>query len=656
MQKQWLLLFVGTLLIVNSKYLFSKEKESIGRQEKSQAAQIVRSETDETAEQIASKEHSDNNDEELDEEQFDDEPRNVSSATAEPSDQEEPTEELIDDDEDDDDGIKGPTTIEITDSSIPLPQVIEENEPQQKIVPQKEETITTNKVAIKADTENKKTVQEPKIEKKEPEKLSIKTAEPTATPQQPAAQPAALEQPLITLLEEASTDTQVASTIKQKIMSIAGHLKTRFGDKGTTGQGAIMQDINKLRGIFIRNLLLPKPPLAFSFSGYIKQDTWFDSYQVDGLRQDQYLLFPDIPLYDQCGRNINKNGRFNMVDIETRARAEIVGPKIFGAYPFGAIEVDFEGGVLDLIGLTRMRHAFIYLEWPRTSLLIGQYWHPVFITDCYPDTISYNNGAPIEPYAREPQIRITSYFDNITLTFAATSYSNAIIDRPNPAFTQLNIPFSNFTERNALLPDLNFQMRADIRDHFIGIGFNMRRLVPRLFATPATSFNLAVNESLISFLGLAYAKLNWDKFSIALKIVFAQNGIVFDMISGYAASCQNSITKSNNWTNLQCASAWTDIVWKGKVEPGLCLGITKNVGAGTTIIPSTAWALTENRQLIDYVARIVPRVRWYVDPLILGGEFEITRAGWGTLNERGRINNVNPVTNYRALFAAYFCF
>ncbi len=446
------------------------------------------------------------------------------------------------------------------------------------------------------------------------------------------------------------------SGVRRFISSITKNFHSP-NDRRDTSENAIMGDVNRLRGTFIRNLAAPKPPLAFSFSGYLKQDNWFDSYQVDGLRQDQYLLFPDVPIFDKCGRNINKKGRFNMVDIETRVRAEVVAPKILGAYPFGALEIDFEGAILDYMNLTRLRHCFIYLEWPKTSLLIGQYWHPVFIPDCYPDTISYNNGAPIEPYEREPQVRITTNFDNMTLTFAATSYADSLIDLPNAALTQLNIPFTNYTERNAIMPDLNFQMRADIRNHFVGVGFNMRRLIPRLFATqPPTASILAVRESLISFLALAYAKLNWDKFSIALKVVFAQNGIVFDMISGYAASCQNMLTKSYNWTNLQCASCWTDIVWKGKIEPGLFLGITKNVGAGTTIIPSTAWGLIEGRTRIDYVARVSPRVRWFVDPLIFAGEFEITRAGWGTLNELGRIDNVNPVTNYRALFAAYFCF
>jgi len=26
--------------------------------------------------------------------------------------------------------------------------------------------------------------------------------------------------------------------------------------------------------------------------------------------------------------------------------------------------------------------------------MIGQFWHPMFATDCYPDVVSFNTGAP----------------------------------------------------------------------------------------------------------------------------------------------------------------------------------------------------------------------------------------------------------------------
>jgi hypothetical protein len=32
----------------------------------------------------------------------------------------------------------------------------------------------------------------------------------------------------------------------------------------------------------------------------------------------------------------------------------------------------------------RLRHAFIKFNWNTTELLIGQYWHPLFVTTCYP--------------------------------------------------------------------------------------------------------------------------------------------------------------------------------------------------------------------------------------------------------------------------------
>lgn len=419
-------------------------------------------------------------------------------------------------------------------------------------------------------------------------------------------------------------------------------------------QSAIMQNIRKLKNIIVRHDLTKRAPLAFSFSGYIKEDTFFDSRQVIGLRQDQFLYYPDHYLPDICGRDINDKGRFNMVSIETRGRGEAAGPLIIGAHSFGAMEADFWGGIepSGIIGIFRLRHAFLYLVWPDKTLLLGQYWHPVFLPDCYPDTISFSNGVPIEPYAREPQIRFTKTFDKITLMFAATSYATNLYDQGvNVAANAIN----NLAERNAIMPDLNLQARATINDHFLGIGVNCRRIIPFLVTTPLTpTTGRRTKQDLFSFLGLAYAKFAWENITLAMKMIYAQNGLIYDMISGYAAHCVDPVTLMKDYTNLQCVSFWIDLVRHGIWEPGLFVGITKNLGASTTIIPETAYA--NGREDIDYVARIEPRLRWFIDPFIFGGEFEITRAAWGNINDRGRVQDAHPVTNYRALFAAFFCF
>lgn len=409
-------------------------------------------------------------------------------------------------------------------------------------------------------------------------------------------------------------------------------------------RAAVMLEFKKLRAI----AHLEKKPMIYSIGGYIKQDIFFDSRQIYSERQGQFLLYPRPYSADQCGRDYNQKGSFNMLTIETRIRGAIAGPNLFGAESYAAIEGDFWGALpeLDLLGLARLRHAFFYLEWPDKSLLIGQYWHPVFIEDCYPDTVSFNNGVPIDTYAREPQVRVTKQFDNITLLFAVTSYATRLIDET---------ALTNFQARNAIMPDINLQARARIRSHVCGIGASCRRFVFRPESLPLSE-RLRVQGDLFSYLAFAYAKLVWHRLSLAVKLIFAQNGYVYELISTYGIHCIEPYTFKRHYTNQQNVAIWIDFMREGKIEPGLFMGVIKNVGTGKLVDPNTVYPDIYGGSRLNYVARISPRIRWYSGPLIIAGEFEFTRAAWGTINKKGRIDDAIPVNNFRALFATYYSF
>ena len=57
---------------------------------------------------------------------------------------------------------------------------------------------------------------------------------------------------------------------------------------------------------------------------------------------------------------------------------------------------------------------FIYFEWTDKSLMMGQYWHPLILPECFADTIAFNGGSPFEPFSREPQVRLTKQFGTMT--------------------------------------------------------------------------------------------------------------------------------------------------------------------------------------------------------------------------------------------------
>ena len=65
---------------------------------------------------------------------------------------------------------------------------------------------------------------------------------------------------------------------------------------------------------------------------------------------------------------------------------------------------------------------------------------------------------------------------------------------------------------------------------------------------------------------------------------------------------------------------------------------------------------SDGQQNIDLVYRIQPRIRWFIKPLVLGLEFELTGAKYGTVTNTARVINSQLVNNFRSLFAAYYVF
>ena len=67
------------------------------------------------------------------------------------------------------------------------------------------------------------------------------------------------------------------------------------------------------------------------------------------------------------------------------------------------IEAEFFGtSDADLNGF-RLRHGYLKLDWPHSELMVGQFWHPMFVTESFPDVVSFNTGAPFQPFNRSPR-------------------------------------------------------------------------------------------------------------------------------------------------------------------------------------------------------------------------------------------------------------
>ncbi len=148
-----------------------------------------------------------------------------------------------------------------------------------------------------------------------------------------------------------------------------------------------------------------EPKYGINFSGFVKNDFFWDTRESYTIREGHFLLYPKEVSNDAEGNDINDKTSFNFLSIQTRITGKITAPDAFGAKTSALIEADFFGNenaaFVDANGF-RLRHAYVKLNWEKTELLTGQFWHPFFIPGCFSGVVSFNTGAPMQPFSRNP--------------------------------------------------------------------------------------------------------------------------------------------------------------------------------------------------------------------------------------------------------------
>jgi len=388
------------------------------------------------------------------------------------------------------------------------------------------------------------------------------------------------------------------------------------------------------------------PGWGIKFSGFIKNDIFFDTRQSSastGIREGHFYLYPDNVLYDADMNDLNANSSFHMLGIQSRLKGDISGPDAFGAKISGVLEAEFFGTSETDINGFRLRHAFVKMDWEKTTLLIGQFWHPLFISESFPGTVSFNTGAPFTPFSRNPQVRITKNFGKISATATAYSQRDFVSSGPDGS--------SNKYMRNSGLPGFNAQLRAQAGEVFTGwIGVDYKNIRPEL----RTSANVETNVRIGSLTAFANMKFKTKAVTVSFMGVLGQNASDLVMIGGYAVSeITDPANQFKKYTNISTANAWADITTNGKrVTAGLFTGFSKNLGAGDEISGSV-YGRGNN---IDHIFRISPRITFTEGRLSFAAEIENTSAAYGTMQSSGKVTNAESVNNTRILIATIFKF
>ncbi|MBU2494125.1 MAG: hypothetical protein KJ571_15975 [Bacteroidetes bacterium] len=376
------------------------------------------------------------------------------------------------------------------------------------------------------------------------------------------------------------------------------------------------------------------------FKGFVKTDIMIDSRQTVTSREGHFLLYPQPEVKDINNEDINEKANLNMLSIQTRLTAEIKGPKAFGAKTSGLIEGAFFGHSDGDINGFRLRHAFLKLDWGKSSLLIGQYWNPMFITEVFPGVISFNTGVPFQPFARNPQIRFVQKMENVELAFTAAAQRD---------FASTG-PFGTSTSylRNSVMPILDVNLKYISQNLVAGAGVNLKSLTPRIVSTNG----FKTDESVTSISTMAFAKISEDNFTIKLEGVYGENLTDLLMLGGYAVKSVDAVTAIEEYTGIKTLSAWTDLSFGKQIKFGLFAGYTKNLGADENLT-GTYYSRGSN---IESVIRVSPRVQYRSGNTEFACEVEYTSAAYGIPDIKGEVLNTTSVSNLRLLVAAYLFF
>ena len=391
-----------------------------------------------------------------------------------------------------------------------------------------------------------------------------------------------------------------------------------------------------------------KPKFNVKFSGFVKTDIFWDSRQTISVREGHFLLYPRNESLDIDENDIYAKSSFNMLSIQTRLRALATGPDVLGAKTSAFVEGAFFGAINSDVNTFRLRHAFVKLAWTETQLLVGQYWHPMFNTKCYPGTVSFNTGAPFQPFSRNPQVRLTQKFGDFNLTLTALSQRDFASNGP--------IGGNSVYLRNTGYPALNLRFEYNIinkdngTEFLIGISANYKALTPRLVTPENYKTNNTANSASFS----AFAKYKNEVITVKANGFYGGDAFNMTMLGGYGVTTLSDTSGIlEEYSCIRNASFWGDFHTNGKKwQFGLFAGYSKNLGGDKNFV-GTKYARGSN---IDHLYRISPRVIFNAGKFRIAPEIEYTVAAYGNATDNGTVEDAKEIGNVRILLGVYYFF
>ena len=374
-----------------------------------------------------------------------------------------------------------------------------------------------------------------------------------------------------------------------------------------------------------------------SLSGFVSYENVFDTRQTVTAREGDVLLYPAPVNEDLSGKDINGQSSFNMFNIHSRLRTKVSGPQMFGAESTALVEMDFVGTSNSVMSMMRLRHAIIKLDWEKSSLMAGQYWHPLFVTGSFPEVSTWGGGLPFAAFSRNPQLRFTY---NVSDHFYGSIAALVQRDFASPG------PYGASSEylRNSAKPEVDLHLEYHKNGLKLGTVLGYKEIRPRL----QNENGQAVNETLGSAFGSVYARKDWSNFTAKVKAVYGENLYNFLMLGGYASYLGDEPNELE-YSNYETGSVWTELIYnKNQFIYSLFAGYTENMGVNRTAEEGLDLAYRYARGTdIAYAYRISPRLGYKVKKFLIMGEVLRDVAAYGEAQPDGEVLNAEEATNIR---------
>lgn len=391
-----------------------------------------------------------------------------------------------------------------------------------------------------------------------------------------------------------------------------------------------------------------------SLYGFARADYIFDSRKSAYVREYNLNLYPLDVAKDTNGEDKNATGSSNFLSVTSRIGVKFKGPDVFKAKISGNIEGDFFGNTevnantsgTGSIGLFRLRHATIKLDWTKTSLTFGQTWYPTFVPEVFPGVANFNTGIMFNPFGWASQIRFKQKLsDKISLDLVA--YKDREFTASSVTGTAPNTPSFNST-----IPTLHGQLQFKNKNIVAGVGAEFQSLKP-----VTESGGLVSDEKLNSSTVFGYFKYSNDDFIAKFYGISGGNLTHLVMLGGYGSYANSNGIDSYKPTRT--SAFWLDIASnKQKIAPGIFAGYTKNNGLSDAGYKALYMrGLNGTTRAVDNVWRVSARVDFKENKFKLSPEVEYTAATWGTMDASAKVTSAKEnVGNFRALVSATYSF